>query len=52
MISIRSSGINKPVQSLKIQGCYLFYKTEVTPVMTKKKRTEQKNNDDHQILLF
>ena len=35
MISFQLNLINQPVQSIKIQGHILLYKTEVTPVMTK-----------------
>ena len=47
MISIQSSQINQPVQSIEIQGHILLYKTEVTPFKTK-----PKHNDDHQFKLF
>ena len=43
MILIWSIKINQPVQSKKIQGHILSYKTEVTPAKTKEKNEQNQN---------
>ena len=42
MISIQSSRINQPVQSIEFQGHILLYKIEVTLVMTKEEINQTK----------